>query len=163
MSFRIGPGYALHRFAEGRRLVLGGVEIPSDVGLDGFSDADVLLHALSDAILGAAGLGDIGEHFPPGDERWRDADSAVLLERVLDIDGQQGLEIVNCDLTLIGERPKLAPYRDRVRQRIAEILDIPVGRVGLKATTNEKRGAGVLAEGVAALAAVLLAEVPDPE
>lgn len=156
MSYRIGQGYDVHRLVEGRRLMLGGVEIPSAVGLDGFSDADVLLHALADALLGAASLGDLGTHFPPGDERWRDADSADLLRQVLDLVSQEGFSVVNCDLTLIGETPRLAPHRDRVRSRIAELLELPVARVGLKATTHEGLGALGRSEGLAALAVVLL-------
>lgn len=157
MSFRVGQGYDIHRLVGGRRLVLGGVEIDSPVGLDGFSDADVLLHALGDALLGAAGLGDLGDHFPPGDERWRDADSSDLVRRILAMVGERELEVVNCDLTLVGEVPRIAPYRDRMRRHMADLLGIPVDRVGLKATTNEKLGALGRSEGLAALAVVLLA------
>lgn len=158
MSFRIGQGYDVHRLVAGRRLVLGGVEIPSDVGLEGFSDADVLLHALGDALLGAAALGDLGTHFPPGDERWRDADSGDLVHRILDLVAAEGLSVVNCDLTLVGETPRLAPHRERVRSRVAELLGVPVARVGLKATTHEGLGALGRSEGLAALAVVLLRE-----
>ncbi len=160
MSYRIGQGYDIHRLVAGRRLVLGGVEIEFDRGLEGHSDADVLLHALGDAILGAAGLGDLGEHFPPGDERWRDADSSDLLRRILRMARERGLAPVNCDLTLIGEEPKLAPYRDRIREHIAGLLEVELDRVGLKATTNERLGALGRSEGLAALAVALLEEVP---
>lgn len=156
MSFRIGQGYDIHRLVEGRPLVLGGVRIESEVGLEGFSDADVLLHALGDALLGAAALGDIGVHFPPGEEAWRDADSGELLRHIVEMVAARGFEVVNCDLTLIGERPRLAPYREAISTRIADLLDIGVDRVGLKATTNEQLGAIGRAEGLAALAVVLL-------
>lgn len=158
MSFRVGQGYDIHRLVEGERLVLGGVEIDSKWGLEGYSDADVLLHALGDALLGAAGLGDLGEHFPPGDERYRDADSADLLRQILDMVSARRLGVVNCDLTLVGERPRLEPHRDRIRARVASLLGIDPERVGLKATTNEGLGALGRAEGVAALAVVLLTE-----
>ncbi len=158
MSFRVGQGYDIHRLVEGERLVLGGVEIDSKWGLEGYSDADVLLHALGDALLGAAGLGDLGEHFPPGDERYRDADSADLLRQILDMVSARRLAVVNCDLTLVGERPRLGPHRDRIRARVASLLGIDPERVGLKATTNEGLGALGRAEGVAALAVVLLTE-----
>ena len=158
MSYRVGQGYDIHRLVVGRRLMLGGVEIEFDRGLEGHSDADVLLHALGDAILGAAGLGDLGEHFPPGDERWRDADSSDLLRRILRMVRERGLVPVNCDLTLIGEEPKLAPYRDRIREHIAGLLEVEVDRVGLKATTNERLGALGRSEGLAALAVALLEE-----
>ena len=156
MSYRIGQGYDIHRLVAGRRLVLGGVEIQSERGLEGHSDADVLLHALGDAILGAAGLGDLGEHFPPGDERWKDADSSDLLRRIVGMARERGLTTVNCDLTLIGEEPKLAPYRDRIREHIAQLLEVELDRVGLKATTNEKLGALGRSEGLAALAVALM-------
>ncbi len=157
MSYRIGQGYDVHRLVVGRRLVLGGVEIPHERGLEGHSDADVLLHALGDALLGAASLGDLGEHFPPGEERWRDASSLDLLARIVNMVGERGWRIVNCDLTLLAEQPKIAPYRDEMRRRIAGALGIPVDDVGLKATTNERLGALGRGEGIAALAVVLLA------
>lgn len=154
---RIGQGYDVHRLVAGRRLVLGGVEIPSDRGLEGFSDADVLLHALGDALLGAAGLGDLGEHFPPGDPEWRDADSADLLRRIDALVRAAGFRVVNCDLTLISEAPKIAPYREAIRQRIAGLLGLDASAVGLKATTHEGLGAIGRGEGMAALAVALLA------
>ena len=161
MSLRIGQGYDVHRLIDGRPLVLGGVEIPWDKGLDGFSDADVLLHALGDALLGAAGLGDLGTHFPPGDERWRDADSGDLLRSILEMVTAAGLAPVNCDLTLIGEEPKLAPHRQAIRDNIAALLEIDANRVGLKATTHEGLGAIGRGEGLAALAIVLLESSAD--
>jgi 2-C-methyl-D-erythritol 2,4-cyclodiphosphate synthase len=156
MSFRIGQGYDVHPLVEGRRLILGGEEIPFDLGLDGFSDADVVLHALGDALLGAIGQGDIGSHFPPGEARWQDADSAELLRMVLEKVRERGYTIVNCDITVIAEAPKLAPYRDQIRQRISRILDIPTADVSLKATTHERLGTLGRGEGIAALAVVLL-------
>ena len=156
MSFRIGQGYDAHRLVEGRRLVLGGEVIPFDRGLDGFSDADVLLHALGDAMLGAAGLGDLGSHFPPGDSRWQGADSRDLLRQVLFLVGDEGFSVVNCDLTLIAEAPELAPYSSSIRRRLADLLEIEVAAVGLKATTNEGLGWIGRADGMAAFAVVLL-------
>ncbi len=156
-DFRVGQGYDVHRLVEGRRLVLGGEEIPFDRGLAGHSDADVLLHALGDALLGAAGQGDLGEHFPPDDPRWKDAASTDLLRRILERVGGAGWRVVNCDLTLLAEGPKLAPYRDPIRARIAALLGIETEAVGLKATTHEGLGALGRGEGIAAHAVVLLA------
>ena len=161
MSLRIGQGYDVHRLVEGRPLVLGGVRIAWEKGLDGHSDADVLLHALGDALLGAAGLGDLGTHFPPSDERWKDADSADLLRRILELVAGEGLAPVNCDLTLIGEEPKLGPHRETIRDNIAALLAIDPTRVGLKATTHERLGAIGRGEGLAALAIVLLESTVD--
>jgi len=157
LELRIGQGYDVHRLVPGRRLVLGGEEIPFALGLDGHSDADVLLHALGDALLGAASLGDLGQHFPPDDERWRGASSVALLERIAALVHERGFRVVNCDLTLLAEAPKLSPHRARIVERIARVLAIPVDRVGLKATTNEGLGAIGRGEGMAAFAAVLLA------
>ncbi len=127
-------------------------------GLEGHSDADVLLHALCDALLGAAGLGDLGDHFPPADSRWRDADSADLLRRVMERVEAAGYEVVNCDLTLLAEAPRIAPHRQRIRERIAQLTRIDVARVGVKATTNEGLGAVGRQEGMAAMAVALLGE-----
>jgi 2-C-methyl-D-erythritol 2,4-cyclodiphosphate synthase len=151
-----GIGYDCHRLASGRRLVLGGVEIPSDQGLEGHSDADVLVHAVIDALLGAAGIGDIGEHFPDTDERWRDADSLNLLAEVLALVRQAGLEVVNVDCTVAIERPRLAPHRDRIRETLAGALGLPSRRVSVKATTGEGIGFVGRGEGVAALAVASL-------
>jgi 2-C-methyl-D-erythritol 2,4-cyclodiphosphate synthase len=147
-----GIGYDSHRLAEDRRLILGGVEVPGELGLEGHSDADVLTHAVIDALLGAAGLGDIGEHFPDSDERWRDADSLELLRSVLVTVTAAGLQIVNVDCTVVMERPKLGPHREAIRARLAEALGLPVARVNVKATTGEGIGFVGRGEGVAALA-----------
>jgi 2-C-methyl-D-erythritol 2,4-cyclodiphosphate synthase len=151
-----GIGYDCHRFAPGRRLVLGGVEIPHERGLEGHSDADVLTHAVIDALLGAAGLGDIGEHFPDTDARYRDADSLELLETVLTTVTMAGFEVENVDSTVIMESPKLGPYRQEIRERLALVLNLPVGRVNVKATTGEGMGWVGRGEGVAALAVASL-------
>lgn len=156
MSFRIGQGYDVHPLKEGRRLVLGGEEIPFALGLEGFSDADVVLHALGDALLGALGMGDIGGHFPPDDSRWADADSMELIRRIFEMVRQAEFRVINCDVTVIAEAPKLAPYRESIRRRIAQALEMPVEGVSLKATTHEKLGALGRGEGIAALAVALL-------
>lgn len=154
---RIGLGYDIHRFASGRRLVLAGVEFPGETGLDGHSDADVVLHAIADAILGAAARGDIGDHFPPDDERWRDADSADLLQAVVAL-VEPAFILVNVDVTVVAEAPKIKVRRLEMRQRVAGLLSIAVDRVSIKATTNELLGAIGRQEGIAALATVLLEE-----
>ena len=143
---RIGYGYDSHRFAEGRRLVLGGVEFPGETGLAGHSDADVLIHAVIDALLGAAALGDIGSHFPDTDPKWKGADSARLLDAVVAEVLGAGYRIVNVDATVICERPKLRPKVDEIRRRLAELMSVTVGQVSVKGKTNEKMddvGAGV--------------------
>lgn len=162
MRLRVGQGYDVHRLVPGRRLVLGGEEIAFELGLDGHSDADVLLHALGDALLGAAGLGDLGSHFPPGDPAWKDASSVRLLALIMERVRERGFRVVNCDLTLIAEAPKLAPYRDLIRARVASVLAVAPDAVGLKATTNERLGTIGRGEGMAALAVVLLAGIGDP-
>ena len=151
-----GIGYDSHRLAPGRRLLIGGVEIPHERGLEGHSDADVLAHAVSDALLGAAGLGDIGEHFPDTDERWRDADSMQLLASVVQSVHAVGLDIVNLDCTVVMETPKLAPHRPAIRARLAEALALELARVNVKASTGEGIGFVGRGEGVAALAVVSL-------
>ena len=156
MDLRIGQGYDIHPLVRGRRLVLGGEEIPFHSGLLGHSDADVLLHALADALLGAAGLGDLGTHFPPDEPAWKDADSVDLLARVVRLVQSRGLSPLNADLTLIAEAPKLAPYREPIVERIAGLLGLASEDVGLKATTNEGLGPVGRGEGMAALAVVLL-------
>ena len=135
---RIGSGYDSHRFAEGRRLVLGGVEFRGETGLAGHSDADVLIHAIIDALLGAAALGDIGSHFPDTDPKWKDADSAKLLESVVEELLAARYRLVNVDATVICERPKLRPKVDEIRRRLSELLGIPVSSVSVKGKTNEK-------------------------
>lgn len=152
-----GIGYDVHRFATGRRLVLGGVEIPHERGLAGHSDADVLVHAIIDALLGAAALGDIGEHFPDTDERYRDASSIDLLRDVVAQLAERGLAIGNVDATVVIERPKLAPARAQIRANLAAALGLPVERVSVKATRGEGMGFVGREEGVAALAVASLA------
>ena len=149
-SFRVGYGYDVHRLKEGRRLVLGGVEIPFERGLEGHSDADVLLHAITDALLGAVALGDIGSHFPDTDEAYRGADSAVLLRKAAELVKDQGYGISNVDATVIAERPKLSPYIDKMRARIAGVLGVDVGQVSVKATTSERLGFAGEERGMAA-------------
>jgi len=149
---RTGIGIDAHRFAPGRRLVLGGVEIPHEVGLEGHSDADVLAHAIADALLGAAGLGDIGQHFPDTDPRFKDADSMALLRDVVDRVRADGHELVHVDATLMIERPRIAPHRDAIRSSLAAVL----GSVNVKATTGEGMGFVGRAEGAAALAVATL-------
>jgi 2-C-methyl-D-erythritol 2,4-cyclodiphosphate synthase len=151
-----GIGYDCHRLTAGRRLILGGVEIPHELGLEGHSDADVLTHAVIDALLGAAGLGDIGEHFPDTNERYRDADSLVLLETVLTIVIATGLEVVNVDCTVVLEAPRLAPHRQEIRERLARALGLSPTRVNVKATTGEGMGFIGRGEGVAVLAVASL-------
>ena len=143
---RIGFGYDSHRFEQGRRLVLGGVEFPGETGLKGHSDADVLIHAIVDALLGAAARGDIGSHFPDTDPKWKDADSAKLLEAVVEEVLGAGFVIRNVDATVICERPKLRPRIDEIRTRLSELMSIPVDSVSVKGKTNEKMddvGAGL--------------------
>jgi len=147
-----GIGYDSHRLAEGRRLILGGVEIPHERGLEGHSDADVLTHAIIDALLGAAGMGDIGEHFPDTDERYRDADSICLLTDVVADLRAAGMEVVNVDVTVVMEHPKLAPHRDAIQTLLGGTLGVAAGRVNVKATTGEGMGFIGRGEGVAALA-----------
>lgn len=156
---RIGQGYDVHRLVEGRRLILGGLEVPSSVGLDGHSDADVLLHAITDAVLGAVAAGDIGQWFPPSDEAFRGADSADLLQTVMTSQRLKGWQIVNLDVTVVAQNIKLAPFISRIRQRIADIMTVDTSAVSVKATTTEKLGAIGRGEGIAALAIVLLSQV----
>jgi 2-C-methyl-D-erythritol 2,4-cyclodiphosphate synthase len=151
-----GIGYDSHRLAPGRRLVLGGVEIPGELGLEGHSDADVLAHAVIDALLGAAGLGDIGERFPDTDERFRDADSLALLKAVVASVADAGLTVANLDCTVVMQAPTLAPYKAVIRERLAGALGIARERVNVKATTGEGIGFVGRGEGVAALAVASL-------
>jgi 2-C-methyl-D-erythritol 2,4-cyclodiphosphate synthase len=147
-----GIGYDSHRLLTGRRLVLGGVEVEHEAGLAGHSDADVLAHAVTDALLGAAGLGDIGEHFPDTDERWRDADSMTLLATIVALIAEAGFRVVNVDCTLVIEQPRLAPYRAAIRDSLAGVLGLDPERVNVKLTTGEGIGFVGRREGVAALA-----------
>ena len=153
---RIGQGYDVHRLTEGRKLIIGGVEIPYEKGLDGHSDADVLLHAIMDALLGAAALGDIGLLFPDTDEQFSGADSLKLLQKVKDVLDERGYSICNIDATVIAQEPKLRPYIDSMRQNIAETLKMDVSQVSVKATTEEHLGFTGRKEGVAAQAIVLI-------
>jgi 2-C-methyl-D-erythritol 2,4-cyclodiphosphate synthase len=153
---RVGVGYDSHRLISGRRLILGGVEIPYELGLEGHSDADALTHAVIDALLGAAGLGDIGERFPDTDERWRDADSVRLLEAVVATVSEAGFEIVNVDCTVVMQAPRLQPHKPAIRTRLATALGLPESRVNVKATTGEGIGFVGRGEGIAALATVSL-------
>lgn len=155
--FRSGIGYDVHRLVEGRRLVLGGVEIPHDRGLAGHSDADVLLHAIADALLGAAGLGDIGVHFSPEDSTWKDADSVDLLRRVAERVAGAGWSVENVDATLVAEAPRIRPHVDAMRQTIASALGVPLDAVSVKATTSEGIGFVGRGEGMAATAVCALA------
>ena len=156
---RIGHGYDVHRLVEGRKLILGGVEIPFEKGLDGHSDADVLVHAVMDALLGAAALGDIGKLFPDSDERYLGADSIGLLKTVRTVLEEDGWKLSNLDATVIAQRPKLAPYIDTMRKRIADALETDAENVSVKATTEERLGFTGSGEGIAAHALCLIERV----
>lgn len=158
-AIRIGYGYDVHQFQNGRKLILGGVEIPHEKGLLGHSDADVLLHAITDALLGAVALGDIGSHFPDTDESYKNADSRVLLRESYALVKEKGYELGNLDATVIIEQPKLRPYIDAIRASIAKELSCSIGDVSVKATTSEKMGFAGREEGVIAQAVVLLNKV----
>ncbi len=153
---RIGHGYDVHAFADGRKCIIGGVDVPCEKGLLGHSDADVLLHAVSDALLGAAALGDIGKHFPDTDERYLGADSLMLLREVVRLIGEKGYKTVNVDSTVIAQVPKLAPYIDEMRKNIASAIGVDVDFVSVKATTEEKLGFTGKKEGIAAHAVCLI-------
>ena len=158
-SFRIGNGYDVHRLVEGRKLVLGGVEVPHDKGLDGHSDADALCHAICDALLGAVGAGDIGLYFPDTDPQWKDISSLVLLEKVGQVVKERGYKIGNTDATIVAQQPKLAPYIDRMKQNIAKALAIGPAQVNVKATTTDKLGFPGREEGIAAEAVALVEKI----
>jgi 2-C-methyl-D-erythritol 2,4-cyclodiphosphate synthase len=155
---RIGSGIDIHAFGPGEFLMLGGVRIPHTRGVLAHSDGDVALHALCDALLGAAGLGDIGQHFSDSDPQWRGADSGRFVARVLGLLRAQNLQVVNVDLTVLAQAPKIAPYRDAMRRRVAQLLEIEPVRVNVKATTTEGLGFLGRAEGIAAQAVVLLSD-----
>jgi len=156
---RIGHGYDVHRLVEGRKCIIGGVEIPSDVGLLGHSDADVLLHAISDALLGAAALGDIGKHFPPTDNVFKDADSRVLLRQVVNLLNENGFKVGNVDSTIIAQKPKMSPYIQQMRQNIAEDLGVDISSVSVKATTEEGLGFTGESKGIAAHAVCIIENI----
>ena len=153
---RIGHGYDVHKLVENRKLILGGVDIPYEKGLLGHSDADVLLHAISDSLLGAAALGDIGKLFPDNDPQYKGADSLVLLQRVYEAVKEKGYEIGNIDATVLAQRPKLRPYIDTMRENIAKALDVDIDRISVKATTEEGLGFTGKGEGIAAHCICLL-------
>jgi 2-C-methyl-D-erythritol 2,4-cyclodiphosphate synthase len=156
MGLRVGIGYDIHRLVVGRPLVLGGVRFESPRGLDGHSDADVLAHAIGDAVLGAASLGDLGQHFPPGEARWKDASSLDLLRRIRELLEPRNTRIVNVDATLVAEAPRVLPMRERMCANLAQALGLEPGDVSVKATTNEGLGAVGRAEGIAAWAVALV-------
>ena len=153
---RIGQGYDVHKLVEGRDCIICGVKIPYEKGLLGHSDADVALHALSDALLGAAALGDIGKHFPDTDERYKGADSRMLLREVVKKISEKGYAVENADVTIVAQRPKMSPYIEQMRKNIAEDLDVDIDAVNVKATTTEKLGFEGRGEGISATAVVLL-------
>jgi 2-C-methyl-D-erythritol 4-phosphate cytidylyltransferase/2-C-methyl-D-erythritol 2,4-cyclodiphosphate synthase len=157
--YRIGQGFDAHRFRAGRSLRLCGHTIEGEVGLEGHSDADVGLHAVTDALLGAIAGGDIGEVFPPSDPRWRDADSSLFVARAVEMVVAAGYAVSNCDLTLIGERPRIAPHRAALRTSLSRLLGVSEDSVSVKATTTEGMGWAGRGEGLAAMAVILLSEV----
>ena len=157
-AFRVGTGFDAHRLKEGRPLVLCGVHVPAQRGLDGHSDADVAVHALMDAILGALGEGDIGRHFPDSDDTYRGISSMLLLSRVMRLASERGFRIVNADVTIVAQRPKLAPYLEEMRLNIAEALGVTPDCANVKATTTERMGYEGREEGISAQAVVLLAK-----
>lgn len=154
--FRIGQGFDVHQLVEDRPLIIGGIEIPYEKGLLGHSDADVLLHTVADACLGAIGEGDIGKHFPDTDANFKDADSAKLLTHVWELVKEQGYELGNIDCTIIAQKPKMAPHIDEMRHRIAELLEANISQVNVKATTTEKLGFTGRQEGIASQATILI-------
>ena len=155
-DLRVGHGYDVHRFAENRKLIIGGVDIDFELGLLGHSDADVLLHAISDALLGAAGLGDIGKHFPDTDAEYKNIDSRILLRRVAELIKNEGYTVSNVDCTIVAQKPKLAPHIQNMKQNIAEDLSIDEGRVNVKATTEEGLGFTGEMKGISAHAVALI-------
>jgi len=158
---RIGIGYDVHPLTSGRKLVLGGVDIPFDKGLSGWSDADVLTHAIIDALLGAAALGDIGSHFPPGEPQYKDISSLSLLKRVRDELAENGWQIDNIDATIVAEQPKLRDFIDQMRQQLSQTLGITLNQVGVKASTSARLGFVGRGEGIAACAVALIEGISD--
>lgn len=158
---RVGFGYDVHKFAEGRKLILGGVEIPHSLGLLGHSDADVLLHAIADALLGAAALGDIGVHFPDNDSAYKDIDSMILLKRTVDILKDKGYDIINIDATIVAQKPKISPHSAKMKENIAKCLGIDPDFVNIKATTTEKLGFEGREEGISSHCICLIEKRKD--
>lgn len=156
MNIRIGNGYDIHQLVEGRPLILGGINIPHRLGLKGHSDADVLIHAIMDALLGALALGDIGHYFPPNDPRWKGSDSVMLLKEVLKIIHSQGWQVGNIDSTIVAEQPKLKPHLKSMRSTLAQAMGVAIEQVSIKATTNEKLDAVGQEKGICAYAVVVL-------
>ena len=159
LNYRNGIGYDVHAFASNRRLILGGIEIPFEKGLAGHSDSDVLLHAITDALLGSLALGDIGQHFPDTDQQFKNYDSSIFLSKANELVKDNGYQISNIDATVTLEKPKLALYISKMRNKIAEILEININQVSVKATTTEKLGFVGREEGIAAIATVLIAKL----
>ena len=157
-KFRIGNGYDMHRLVKSRNLIIGGVNLkhPDNLGLDGHSDADVLSHSIMDALLGALSLGDIGKYFPPSDEKWKNANSLILLTKVMDLIRKEGWEVNNIDCIIVAERPKINPHVELMKNNISTILKIENNLVGIKATTNEKLGPEGREEGISCYSVVLL-------
>ncbi len=157
-NFRVGNGYDIHRLVKGRNLIIGGIKLthPEDLGLDGHSDADVLIHSIMDALLGALSLGDIGKYFPPSDRKWKNADSLFLLSKVIELIRDEGWDVINIDNVIVAERPKIKPYVELMKNNISKILQIDSDMIGIKATTNEKLGPEGREEGVSCHSVVLL-------
>ncbi|HEV1998696.1 MAG TPA: 2-C-methyl-D-erythritol 2,4-cyclodiphosphate synthase [Candidatus Dormibacteraeota bacterium] len=160
-GLRVGQGYDIHRLVPGRKLILAGVELPWDLGLEGHSDGDAICHALADAVLGAAGLGDIGTHFPSEEMKWKDASSIGLLAGLGKLVAGAGLQVLNADVTVILEVPRIGPYREAMVANLAAALNLPASQVGLKAKSNDGLGPVGQGEAIAALAVVLVGAVPD--
>lgn len=158
---RVGIGYDVHPLTSGRRLVLGGVDIPFDKGLSGWSDADVLTHAIIDALFGAAALGDIGSHFPPGEPQYKDISSLTLLKKVRDKLAENNWQVVNVDATIVAEQPKLRDFIEQMRQRLSQTLGIVLSQVGVKASTSAQLGFVGREEGIAACAVALIESISD--
>ena len=159
---RVGNGYDVHRLVEGRKLILGGVDVPHSMGLDGHSDADVLVHALCDALLGALGAGDIGKYFPNTDPKWKGISSLHLLKEVMRMCREKGFELANADSVIVAQKPKLAPYISEMKKNIASILDVETDQINIKATTTEKLGFAGREEGISAYAVALLVKNDRP-
>ena len=157
-QFRIGNGYDIHKLVKSRSLIIGGIKLqhPENLGLDGHSDADVLTHSIMDALLGALSLGDIGKYFPPSDQKWKNADSLLLLSKVIELIRKEGWEVNNIDSVIVAERPKIKPHVESIKKNIAETLDIDENLIGIKATTNEKLGPEGREEGISCYSVALL-------